>query len=134
MNQNEIKNACKVTKVAKDSIDCPVCFSIFEIKKSVEFQLVCPTCLLRVTIYVDEGAARVFDKQRQVEKPVVAKDESILRKRPKLESMDKDVFKKLRERNASQKQESQRFEERTTKQKTSRTLGIQGLQKRRKSR
>lgn len=73
MNQNELKIAEKLVGNLNNKFDCPVCSYPFELAPMVKFQLRCSKCLLRLTVYVDEGASRIFDKQRQVEKPVAVK-------------------------------------------------------------
>jgi hypothetical protein len=70
---------------------------------------------------VDEGASSIFDRQRQVKKPVVA-------------DLPKGSDLRWTKDNERKKQESQRKPKRTEERKTSRKLGLQGLQKRRQSR
>jgi hypothetical protein len=106
---------------------CPACGNNFEIRKMIEIQLRCPSCFLTATIYVDEGASSIFDKQRQVEKPVAVYKENLGQRRDhiKIEPV------KINER---KKQESQRKPKRIEEPPPSRKVGLQRVQERRKSR
>lgn len=133
MNRNELKIAQRVAANVSVSFTCPKCDAEFEESKMVSFQLRCPACLLRITFYVDEGASSVFDKQRQVEKPVAVRPVT----NRELEELQQSAVPRLRwskDLEQRKKQESQRKPKRTQKQKASRKLGLQSLKERRKSR
>lgn len=111
MNRNEVKYAERLAKSV--NLDCPNCTAKLEVTSFVRFQLKCPSCLLRMTIYVDEGAARVFDRQRQVEKPVAVKP--IATKPVKVKPIAFRGGTTLWVKDVSKKQKGERFQKRTKK-------------------
>lgn len=126
MNQKELGIAKKLTIQIRNEFVCPHCENKLEASTMVPIQAKCPHCLLKITLYIDEGASRIFDKQRQVEKPV-----AVTKAAPANEA------KKWRDKavkNAGKKQKSKRVEKRVEEQKVARKLGIRSVEERRQSR